>query len=88
MKKSPSGYVHLASDGVYRSFNSSNEVLDYQQLSPAEILKLLNFFEKYMGSENVQKTRERMQGVDGRDVTDLDQLLHPSPELCAPRSKK
>ncbi|KAG2016647.1 hypothetical protein GB937_006125 [Aspergillus fischeri] len=83
LKQSPSlkGLNHLATDGVYRSFSSSGEVVDYKQLSPAEITMMLEFHEKYMDSEIFQKTKKKFDGVDGRNVTDLEQLLHPGPEL-------
>jgi hypothetical protein len=83
LKQSPSlkGLNHLATDGVYRSFSSSGEVVDYKQLSPAEITKVLEFHEKYMDSEIFQKTKKKFDGVDGRNVTDLEQLLHPGLEL-------
>ncbi|KAJ8212199.1 hypothetical protein LV158_004237 [Aspergillus fumigatus] len=82
LKQSPSlkGLNHLATDGVYRSFSSSGQVVDYKQLSPADITKVLEFHEKYMDSEIFQKTKKKFDGVDGRNVTDLEQLLHPGPE--------
>jgi hypothetical protein len=66
---------------VYRSFSSSGEVVDYKQLSPAEITKVLEFHEKYMDPEIFQKTKKKFDGADGRNVTDLEQLLHPGQEL-------
>ncbi|KAL5358292.1 hypothetical protein BJX96DRAFT_146293 [Aspergillus floccosus] len=83
LKHSPSlkDFTHLATDGVYRSFSSSGEVIDYKQLSPAEITMMLEFFEKHMNSERFQETKKKFDGVDGRNVTDLEQLLHPGPEL-------
>jgi hypothetical protein len=66
---------------VIRSFSSSGEVIDYKQLSPAEIAKVLEFFGKYMDSEAFKKTKPKFDGVDGRNVTDLEQLLHPGPEI-------
>ncbi|KAB8233567.1 uncharacterized protein BDW43DRAFT_275506 [Aspergillus alliaceus] len=83
LKRSPSlkGFNHLATDGVYRSFSSSGEVVDYKQLSPAEITIILEFHEKYMDSEIFQKTKKKFDGVDGRNVTDLERLLYPGPEI-------
>lgn len=83
LKHSPSlqGFCHLASDGVYRSFSSSGEVVDYKQLSPAEITTMLEFFGKHIDSESSEKAKKKFHGVDGRNVTDLEQLLHPGPEL-------
>jgi hypothetical protein len=56
-------------------------VVDYKQLSPAEIAMMLEFFEKHMHSESLQESKKKFEGVDGRNVTDLEQLLHPGPEL-------
>ncbi|KAG2001383.1 hypothetical protein GB937_010223 [Aspergillus fischeri] len=84
LKRSPSGkgFSHLASDGVYRQFSSSGE------LSPAEITMMLEFFEKHMDSEAFQKSKKKFDGVDGRNVTDLEQLLHPGPEICPVRCRE
>jgi hypothetical protein len=40
---------------------------------------MLEFHEKHMDSEIFQKTKKKFDGVDGRDVADLEQLLHPRP---------
>jgi hypothetical protein len=42
---------------------------------------VLEFFGKYMDSEAFKKTKPKFDGVDGRNVTDLEQLLHPGPEI-------
>ncbi|KAB8231649.1 uncharacterized protein BDW43DRAFT_301590 [Aspergillus alliaceus] len=84
LRHSPSnkGFTHLATDGVIRSFSSSGEVIDYKQSSPAEIIKMLEFFGKYMDPEAFEEVRKKFKGVDGRNVTDLEQLLHPEPGIC------
>jgi hypothetical protein len=66
---------------VYRSFSSSGEVIDYKQLSPEEIEKMLEFFGKHIDKEAFEKGRKKFEGVDGRNVTDLEQLLHPGQEI-------
>jgi hypothetical protein len=66
---------------VYCSFSSSSEVVDYKQLSPAEITKVLEFHEKYIDLEIFQKTKKKFDGVDGRNMTDLEQLLYLGLEL-------
>lgn len=83
LKHSPSleGFTHLASYGVFRSFSSSGEVVDYKQLSPAEITPILEFWGKYVDSEVSEKAKKKFHGLDGRNVTDLEQMLHPGPEL-------
>lgn len=71
----------LACDGVLRSYSSSGEVVDYRQLSPEEIDLALKSMEGIFPSDHLEKTVEKMRGVDGRNVTDLEQLLHPGPEI-------
>lgn len=69
---------------MYRSFSSSGEVVDYQyqQMSPEEITKMLEFVKKYVEPEYSETAKKIFEGVDGRKVTtDLEQLLHPGPEL-------
>ncbi|PKX91118.1 uncharacterized protein P174DRAFT_463260 [Aspergillus novofumigatus IBT 16806] len=90
LRHSPSnkGFNHLATDGVIRSFSSSGEVIDYKQSSPAEIAKMLEFFGKYMDPEAFEEVRKKFEGVDGRNVTDLEQLLHPGPGIGPERFKK
>lgn len=36
---------------------------------------------KLIDSESFEKMKKKFHGVDGRNVTDLEQLLHPGPEL-------
>lgn len=83
LKHSPSlqGFFHLACDGVYRSFSSTGEVVDYKQLSPTEIMAMVEDFGKYVDAESFEKAKNKFHGVDGRNVTDLEQLLHPGPDL-------
>jgi hypothetical protein len=73
---------------VYRSYSSSGEVVDYQQLSPAEITLVMKNFGGHVDSESFEKATKKMHGVDGRTVTDLGQLLNPGPELRPSRFKK
>jgi len=84
LRHSPSlkGISQLATDGVYRSFSSTGEVVDYKQMSPAEITKMLEWFGKYVDSKTSEEAKKKFHGVDGRNVTDLEQLLHPGQELC------
>ena len=83
LKKSPSGqgFVHFAIDGVYRSFNSRGEVLDYKQLSPEEIALMLASYKPLLDAETFAKLEAKMQGKDGRNVTDMEQILHPGPNV-------
>lgn len=49
---------------------------------------MLEFFGKYIDSESFEKAKEKFHGVDGRNVTDLEQLLHPGPGLRPVRFSK
>ena len=82
VKRSPSneGFLHLGGDGVFRSFNSHREVIDYKQLSPEQIELVVKSTKELIDAESFKKLDEKMQGVDGRDVIDVEQLLHPGPE--------
>lgn len=42
---------------------------------------MLEFFGKYMDPEAFKEARKKFEGVDGRNVTDLEQLLHPGPGI-------
>ncbi|KAJ5993133.1 hypothetical protein N7451_008857 [Penicillium sp. IBT 35674x] len=90
LKHSPSlqGISHLAGDGVYRSFSSGGEVVDYKQLSPAEITLMVEFIGKHFDSETYEKAKKKFHGVDGRIVTDSEQLLHPGSQLRPARFNK
>ena len=83
LRSSPSneGFSHLATDGVYRSFDSKGEVVDYRKLSPEEISMMLSYHSERYSAEPNQMALEKFHGVDGRTVTDLEQLLHPDAAL-------
>jgi hypothetical protein len=83
LRSSPSneGFSHLAIDGVYRSFSSKGEVVDYRKLSPEEIAMMLSYHSERYSAEQKQMALEKFHGVDGRTVTDLEQLLRPSAAL-------
>ncbi|CRG85676.1 hypothetical protein PISL3812_02707 [Talaromyces islandicus] len=71
------GFSHLGMDGVWRTFDRAGNVVSYLALSPEEIKEALNIFPKSF-RENIEK---RLDGVDGRNVTDIEQLLHPREDL-------
>jgi hypothetical protein len=83
LRSSPSneGFSHLATDGVYRSFSSKGEVVDYRKLSPEEMSMMLSYHSERYSTEQIQMALEKFHGVDGRTVTDLEQLLHPNAAL-------
>jgi hypothetical protein len=57
-------------------------------MSPEEITKMLEFLERYVEPEYSETAKKIFDGVDGRKVTDLEQLLHPGPELRPERFNK
>lgn len=67
MRLDPNGVVHLGADGVLRSLNADRTaVLDYRRLSPEEVKEFAAPFDK--------ATRDTFVGVNGLDVTDVEQL--------------
>jgi hypothetical protein len=50
-------------------------------MSPSEITKMVDSWGKYVDSESSEKAKKKFEGVDGRKVTDLEQLLQPGPEI-------
>jgi len=67
MRIDPDGVVNLGRDGVLRSLNADlTVVLDYRRLSPEEL--------RDFASPADQATRDALTGIDGRDVTDVEQL--------------
>lgn len=73
-------------DGVYRSYDSKGEVVDYRKLSPVEISDMLSFQSPHYSAEQNQTLLEKFRGVDGRIVNDEQQLLHPAAEFRPRRS--
>ncbi|RAK94791.1 uncharacterized protein BO80DRAFT_370295 [Aspergillus ibericus CBS 121593] len=74
------GVLYLGNDGVLRSVDASGRVVAYQQLSPDQIRE---YNSKFPAAEQDRLSRD-FQGVDGRDVTNLDQLLNPDRNLLPP----
>jgi hypothetical protein len=50
-------------------------------LSPEEIAMMLSYHSERYSAEQKQMALEKFHGVDGRTVTDLEQLLRPSAAL-------
>lgn len=71
-----------------RSYNSKREVIDYRQLSPREITILLAFYQPALDQEAFGKLQAKLQGKDGRNVTDLKQLFHPGPDVRLPEREQ
>jgi hypothetical protein len=58
--KSGQGYAQLAADGLFRTFDTNGEVLDYVQLSPEQITDV--------ASNLSQDHRNAYAGINGHDV--------------------
>ncbi|KAG9692820.1 hypothetical protein KCU95_g6365, partial [Aureobasidium melanogenum] len=67
MRRDPNGVINIGRDGVLRSLNADHTiVLGYRRLSPQEI-------KEYIAPAD-QATKDALDGVDGRGVTDEAQL--------------
>ena len=75
MAKHDQGITHLGDDGVLRSFAPNGTVLEYVKLSANQIQQLVDSH-----GRNDHFT-EVFDGVDGREVTDLEQLTNPGEHL-------
>ncbi|PWY81617.1 hypothetical protein BO94DRAFT_576578 [Aspergillus sclerotioniger CBS 115572] len=74
------GVLYLGGDGVLRSVDANGRVVTYQQLNPQQISE---YNSNFPAAEQDRLSQE-FQGVDGRDVTNVDQLLNPSRDLLPP----
>ncbi|PYI01594.1 hypothetical protein BO78DRAFT_378800 [Aspergillus sclerotiicarbonarius CBS 121057] len=74
------GVLYLGRDGVLRSVDASGRVVAYQQLSPDQIREYNSNFP----AADQDRLSQDFQGVDGRDVTNLDQLLNPDRNMLPP----
>lgn len=73
--KHDQGIVHLGDDGVLRSFAPNGTVLEYVKLSTNQIQQMLD------SHGRTDHLTEVYDGVDGREVTDLEQLTNPGEHL-------
>ncbi|KAL7655908.1 hypothetical protein ACMYSQ_005042 [Aspergillus niger] len=78
--QSRNGVLYLGSDGVLRSVDAANRVVSYQQLSPQQISQYI----QNLPQRDAARLQRVFQDVDGRDVTDLDQLLNPDSDQLPP----
>ena len=88
LKKDDNGALNVGADGVLRSFAPDGSVLDYRQLDPDQLGEFatmqLQGWERWAaenGDEipaSVVALAEAAHDVDGRHVTELDKLLHPT----------
>ncbi|PYI15113.1 hypothetical protein BO99DRAFT_406163 [Aspergillus violaceofuscus CBS 115571] len=77
LPQDPLGFSHLGMDGVWRNWGQGRNVVSYRALSSEEISEVLGIFPGWMR----EKFEQGLEGVDGRDVMDIEQLLHPREEL-------
>ncbi|KAH7305618.1 hypothetical protein BKA65DRAFT_520631 [Rhexocercosporidium sp. MPI-PUGE-AT-0058] len=73
LKRDPMGMYDLGSDGVLRSFSGpyKHDVIDAIGLSPRQIKELVDL------EPWTQEKEDKFRGVDGRKVTDRQQLFEP-----------
>ncbi|MCJ1229493.1 hypothetical protein MMC12_006160 [Toensbergia leucococca] len=76
--------LHLGADGVLRSLDENGLVLNYAQLSPGRISQFnaATAYKYYADWANYLESAN--EGVDGRTITDLEQLTEPGPYLLPP----
>ena len=85
MEEDDDGYFNLGNDGVLRSLSSTNKVLAYAQLSPRLISAFLARPPEEYWAQNGQHLRETFNNVDGRTVTNIQQLVDPGEDIVPPR---
>ncbi|RHZ57394.1 uncharacterized protein CDV56_104436 [Aspergillus thermomutatus] len=73
------GFIHVADDGVARSYRADGTVIDYVPLTNEQ---LLQFIPMYTDDEATQKNfKEVWKGVNGHDVVDRKQIFEPGADL-------
>lgn len=80
MIQDPEGFFHLADDGVQRSYDASGNVIDYRQLSNAEIMAMIAALPATR-SDMAEHLYAEFAETDGTTVTDEAQLLNPPKHL-------
>ena len=71
-----SGFVHLARDGVLRSWDGQGKMVDYRQLSNEEVMLYI----RAIDDENFIKY-EAWESVHGRKLTDAKALWNPEARI-------
>jgi hypothetical protein len=64
-------------DGIWRNYDGNRKVISYRALSPDEIAEVLDTMPEWLRTQ----LGSRLEGVDGRTITDVNQLVNPGPEL-------
>ncbi|KAK0880889.1 hypothetical protein LTR91_016974 [Friedmanniomyces endolithicus] len=69
----PLGFIHVADDGVERSYAANGTVIDYRRLSNDQLTRIAATLPTEM--------MDVWKGVDGNDVTSESQIYAPAPAL-------
>ncbi|KAK0333558.1 hypothetical protein LTR02_016492 [Friedmanniomyces endolithicus] len=69
----PLGFIHVANDGVERSYAENGTVIDYRRLSNDQLTR--------MAATLPTEMMDVWKGVDGNDVTSESQIFNPPPAL-------
>jgi hypothetical protein len=64
-------------DGVWRNYDGNRKAISYRPLSPEEIAEVLATYPDWMR----EMLGKQLEGVDGRSVTDVEQLMNPASEV-------
>jgi hypothetical protein len=64
-------------DGVWRNYDGNRKVISYRPLSPEEIAEVLAMYPAWMR----EMLESQLEGVDGRSITDVEQLMNPASEV-------
>ncbi len=83
IEQDPEGFLHFADDGVVRSYSANRTVIDYAPLSNKHLLETINANRPFVG-DDYEHLMEVFNGVDGHNVTDLNQIYDP-PEWLRPQ---
>lgn len=71
------GYVHLAEDGVLRSYDGGENVIDYVRLNNAQIQHYVAKFASTFNVSQMDELYSAFNGVNGHDVVNENQLTNP-----------
>lgn len=81
LQRADTGFVHVAADGVARSYNQFGQVLDYVQLDSAKLDKFVASLPPTMPEEEKSEYKDLLAGVNGFDVKSKAQLASLSARL-------
>lgn len=76
LKKAPGGHTHIADDGVIRTYDANDKVIDHTPLSNNQLKQLLANLPDAWKKES-KHLHELFDNVDGHAVKDKRQLLDP-----------